>query len=119
MRNVAVAGDLVGRIDHNHALAKIVGEYTSDFPQHRRFADAWTPKKEGALARLDQVANDARGPIYRPSDPTGETDDASLAITNRADSVERAFDSSAVITAKIAQLSDYPFNIGLADLSIA
>ena len=51
MGDVAVAGDLVGRVDDDDALVHVVGEHPRDLSQHRRLAHAGSPQQQRALAR--------------------------------------------------------------------
>src|SRR5919197_207417 len=61
MRDVAVASDLVRRVDDNDALPELVREHARDLAQHRRLADARTTEEQDASSRFDDVADDVDG----------------------------------------------------------
>ena len=58
MRNVAVASDLVGGINHHHALAELRGENARSLAEHGGLTNAWAPHDQNRAAGLNVVAQD-------------------------------------------------------------
>ena len=56
--------------------------------------------EQDAAARVDDVADDGHGAEHGPADAAGDPDDASFAIADGRDSVQRALDAGAVVVAE-------------------
>ena len=99
MRNVAVAGDFVRRIDDDDALA-IFGENARALAQHRRLADARAAQQANRFAAAQDVEQDVDRAVNGAADAAGEPDDLSGAIANRADPMQRLLDAGAIVRAE-------------------
>ena len=106
MRDIAIAGDLVGGVDHDDTLAEIVGEHPGDLAEQGRLPDAGAAEQQDALPGLHHVADDLHGPVHRTTDAKRETDDLPGAVTDRADAVERALDARAVVPTELTDPGD-------------
>ena len=93
VRDVAVAGDLVRRVDDDDPLAEVVGEDAGGLAEHRRLADARPAHDQDRLPGLDEVVDDLDRPVDRPPDPAGQPDDLAVPVADRADPVERPLDA--------------------------
>ena len=82
VRNVAVAGDLIGRVNDHHPLVQLVGKHAGGFPQERGLSNAGATEEQHALAGLDEVAHDGDGAEDSAADPAGESDDLAGAIAD-------------------------------------
>ena len=71
VRDVAVAGDLVRRIDDNHPLLELVGQDAGHFAQQRRLTHAGLTQDKDARPALHEVADDVHRPEDRAADATG------------------------------------------------
>ena len=118
MRDVAVAGDLVGGIDDHDALAQFVGEDTGDFTQHGGLADAGLAEQEQAGAGFDEIADYLDSPVDGPASPAGEADDLAAAIAKGGYAVECVFDSGAIIVAEGADGLDDVLDVVTFDLPV-
>ena len=85
MRDVAVAGDLVRRVDDHDPLAEVVGEDAGDLAKHRRLTDARPAEDEDRLPRLGDVADDVDRPEHRATDAARQPDDLAGAVADGAD----------------------------------
>src|ERR1700676_2751699 len=99
MRHVAVAGNLVGRVDDDDAFA-IFGEHTRALAQHRRLADAGTAQQTNRFPAANHVEHDVDRAVHGAPDAAREAYDAPRAVADRADAVQRLFDAGAVVTAE-------------------
>ncbi len=115
MGNVAVAGDLVGRVDNHHALG--LGQDARRLAQHGRLADARPPEQQHALAAGDDVLDDVDRAVHGPADAAGQSDDARMAVADRRDAVQRAFDAGAVVGVELADARHDKFDILAGDLA--
>ena len=102
MRYVAIAGDLVGGVDDDHAPVGVVGQYSGDLAEHGRLSDAGFSEQKDALAGDDEVFDHADRSVNGASDPQRETDDLSGSIANGRDAVEGSLDACAVVFAEAA-----------------
>ncbi len=118
VRDVAVAGNLVGRIHDHDAFAHVVGEDACGLAQHRGLADPRAAQDQDRLSALDEVVDDLDRAVDRPADPAGEPDDLAGPIADRADPVERALDAGPVVVAKAADMLDHKVKIRLDDLAV-
>ncbi len=84
VRDVAVAGDLVRRVDDDDALAEVVGQDARGLAEHRGLADARPAHDQDRLPGLDEVPDDLDRPVDRPADPAGQADDLAVAVADRA-----------------------------------
>ena len=117
MRNVAVASDLVRGVNHHHTLAKFRGEDACRLAEHGGLTDTRSPHDQNRSARFDMVAQDLNGAEHRATDTAGEANDSIRSIANRRDAVQRSFDSSAVVTTKVADACDHPVQVFVGDLA--
>ena len=101
VRDVAVARDLVRRVDDHDTLAVLVGEDARHLAQHRRLAHAGPPQQEHAAPRLGQVVDDLDRAEHRPPDARGQPDDLAFAVADRRDAVQRPLDARAVVLPKV------------------
>ena len=97
MGDIAVAGDLVRRVDDDDALVHFVREEAGDLAQHRRLADAGPAEEQDALPFAHKVFDDADGAENGAADAAGQADDAPFAVTDARDAVQRALDAGAVV----------------------
>ena len=118
MRDVAVAGDLVGGVDDDHPLAQVVGEHARGLAQHRGLADAGATHDQDRLPGLDEVRDDLDGAVDRAPDPAGQPDDLAAAVADGADAVERPLDAGAVVVAEQADVLDHERDVGIVDLAV-
>src|SRR5690606_14829489 len=112
VRDVAVAADLVRRVDDDHALAEVVREEARRLSPLRRLADSGTAEEQDASAALDEVLHQVDRAEDRAADPEGQTDDVALAVAYRRDSMQRAFDAGAVVGAELADGRDDVIDVG-------
>ena len=99
MRDVAVAGNFVRRVDDHDALA-LFRQHARALAEHRGLADAGTPEQAHRLAAAQDVEQDVDRAVNRASDAARQTDDLAGAIANRADAVERLLDAGAIVGAE-------------------
>ena len=118
VRDVAVAGDLVGRVDDDDPLAEVVGEDAGRLAEHRRLADAGPAHDQDRLPGLDEVVDDLDRAVDGPPDPAGQPDDLAVPVADRADPVERPLDPGPVVVAERPDVVDDVGDVGLADLAI-
>ena len=118
VRDVAVAGDLVGRVDHDHALALLVGEHAGGLAEHRRLADAGPAHDQDRLPGLHEVRDDLDRPVDRAPDPAGQAHDLAAPVADRADAVERALDAGAVVVPEHPDVVDDVRDVRLRDLAL-
>ncbi|MNS39074.1 hypothetical protein D3C72_713430 [compost metagenome] len=102
VRDVAVAGDLVGRVDDDHALAELVGQHAGDLAELGGLADAGATHHQDRAAGFHQVADDVDGAQNGAAHAAGQADDAALAVADGRDAVERALDAGAVVAGERA-----------------
>ena len=112
MRNVAVASDLVRRVDDDDALAKLVGEQPRALAEHGRLADAGSTEQQDALAGDDDVANDLAGAGDCAACAHGQPDDAPRPVADRGDAMQRALDAGAVVVAELADVVGDVLQVG-------
>jgi hypothetical protein len=115
VRDVAVAADLVGGVNDHHPLAEVVGQHACRFAQQRRLTNSRTAHHQDAATGFDDVADDGHGAEDGPPDAAGDADDAPLAIANRGDAVQRAFDARAIVVAEGANALDDIVDVFLAN----
>ena len=118
VRDVAVAGDLVAGVDHDHALAEVVGQDAGHLAQHRRLADAGAPQQQDALPALDDVADDVDRAEDGAADAAGQPDHLAGPVPDGADAMQGALDAGAVVAAEGADVLDDVVDIGLDDLPV-
>lgn len=71
VRDVAISGYFVGRVDDDHTLSGIVGKHAGDLTEHGGLADAGPAKEEDALATGDEVFDDTNGAVDRAANAAG------------------------------------------------
>ena len=112
--DIAVAGDFVGGVDDDDALA-LMGEDAGDFAEEGGFADAGSSEQEDAGAGGDEVFDQGDGAADGAPDAHGETNDFASAVADAGDAVEGAGDAGAVVVAEFAELADDFFEFGGGD----
>jgi hypothetical protein len=116
--DIAVTGDLVRRIDHDDALAEVVGEHPGGLAQHRRLADARPPHDQDGFPGLDEVRDDLDRPIDGATDPQRQPDDLAVPVADRADPMERPLDPGAVVVSERADVIDDERDVRLGHLAV-
>ena len=101
VRDVPVAGDFVGRIDDDHALAGFVGQHSGDLPQHGGLADAGAAQQQYVLAAVGQVFDYLDGAEYRAPHPAGDAHHAAVAVADGRNAVQGALHPRPVVSAEI------------------
>ena len=113
--DVAVAGDLVGRVDDDHPLAQVVGENPRHLAQLGGFSDPRPPQDQQALAGFDQIAQQFDPAEHRPSHAQGQADDVTLAVAYSRNAVQGPLDAGAVVPAEFTDQRRDVGEILLAD----
>ncbi len=116
--DVAVAGDLVAGVDHDDALAHVVGEDAGRLAQHRGLADPRPAHDQDRLPGLDEVVDDLDRAVDRSPDPAGQPDDLAVAVADGADAVKRPLDPGPVVVAERADVVDDVGDVRLGDLAL-
>ena len=107
VRDVAVAGDLVGGVHDDDPLVEVVRQHARRLAQHRRLADARPAHDEHRLARTRRGRSiDLDGAEDRAPDAAGEADDLAAPVADGRDAVQRALDAGAVVLAERADVVD-------------
>jgi len=104
MGNIAVAGDLVRRVDNYDAL--LLRQDASSLTQHGGFANGRTSDQQDALAAKDNVLNDVDGAVNGAPHTTSQSYDGFVSIANGGDAMQRSFDSAAIICVETADSRD-------------
>ena len=117
VRDVAVPGDLVRRVDDHDALAVLVGEDARHLAQHRRLAHAGPSQQKDAAPGLREVVDDLDGAEDRPPDARGQPDDLAFAVADRRDAVQRPLDAGAVVLPKVADALRHQLEVLRGDLA--
>src|SRR5436305_8487408 len=97
VRDVAVARDLVGGINHYHALADLIGQYARALAQDRGLADARRADEQNASARFHQVFYNGNRAIDRAAYTACEANNVAPAIAYARYTVEGTLDTCAVV----------------------
>ena len=113
--DVAIAGDLVAGVDHDHAALQVIGQHPGDLAQGRGFAHPGPPHQQQRLARIQQVAHHRHRAVNGPAHPAGEANDLASAVANGADAMQGALDPGPVIAAKGPQLLNHGAQIPALD----
>jgi len=87
VRNITIAGNFIGGVNNDNPFLEVVGQHSGDLTEHGGLADAGTTQQQDALARLNQISNDLYRAKNSPPHAAGKTDDATLTIANRRDTV--------------------------------
>ena len=95
----------------------VVCQHARDLPEHGGLADSGLAQQQDALARHDEVFNDADGAVHGASDPQGQADGDSRAVANGGDSVKSALDTGTVVLAELADALDGVLDVFGRDLS--
>jgi hypothetical protein len=118
MGDVAVPGDLVRGVDHDDALAEVVGQDAGGLAEHRRLADARPAHDQDRLPGLDEVGDDLDRAVDRAADAAGEPDDLAVPVADRADPMERPLDPRPVVVAERPDVLHDVADIRLGDLPV-
>ena len=118
MRDIAVAGDLVGGVHDDDPLAQVVREHARGLAQHRGLADAGATHDQDRLPGLDEVRDDLDGAVHGPADAAGQPDDLAAAVADRADAMERPLDPRAVVVPEQPDVLDDERDVGVDDLAL-
>jgi hypothetical protein len=97
VRYIAIAGDLVGGIDHDDALCEIVRKDAGRFAQTRCLPDARRAEEQNTHAALEQVAYGFNGAEHCAPDAQRKSHHAPLPIANGRHAVQRAGNAGAVV----------------------
>ena len=106
VRNIAVAGDFVGGIDDDHALARFVGEDAGNLAQHGGLADAGASQQEDVLAAVGQILDYLDGAEYGAPNAAGDAHHVSPAVTDGRDAVQGPLHAGAIVVAEIPDAGD-------------
>src|SRR5207249_4129832 len=106
MRDVAIAGDLVGRVHDDDALFQLVRQDARRLAQHGGLANTGPTEKENAASTLDDVLDDCHGSEDGAAHPKREADNATRSVPNRRDSVQGSFDARPIVIPKRADALD-------------
>src|SRR4029077_15823611 len=101
MRDVAIAADLVRRVDDHHTLAQLVREQPRALSQHRGLADTGPPEQQDALAADHYVSDDLAGAGDRAADAHRKARDAARAVAGDRPAVEGRFAPGEVVVAEL------------------
>ena len=104
VRDIAVAGNFVRRIDDHDALASLVGQNTGGLAEDRGLANAGSAQYQHALAGADQVFDQPDRPINGTTDPASQPHGFAGAVSQHGYPVESAFDPSPVVVAKMSNM---------------
>src|SRR5450759_142092 len=118
VRNIAVAGDLVGSVHHHDAFAVVVGQDAGGLAQHRRLADAGAAHDQDRLPGLHEVVDDLYRAVDRSTDAKGQADDLPRPIADGADAMERPLDAGPVVLTEDTDVIDDIGEVGLGDLAL-
>ncbi len=99
VRNVAVARDLIRRIDDDDALA-LLREHARTLAQHRRLADAGPSQQADRLTAAQNVEQNVDRSVNRATDAASEPDDLSGTVADGADTMQGLFDAGPIIGAE-------------------
>ena len=118
MRDVAVAGDLVARIDDDDALAEVVGQHAGRLAQHRGLADAGPAHDQDGFPDLDEVVDDVDRAVHGAPDAAGQPDDLAGPVADGADPVERPLDAGPVVVTEQPDVLHDVGDVGVVDLAL-
>src|SRR5262245_7237709 len=102
VRNVPVAGDLVGGIDDYDSLLQIIRQNPGRFAQQRGLAHARPSHQENALAGFHKVPNYVDGSINGAPYSASETDNLANSITHCGDSMKGPLASGSIVPGETA-----------------
>ena len=97
VRNIAVTGDFVGRIDDDDALVHLVRQHPRGLAEQGGLADPGPSQQQQRLAAFDDVAQDGDRAEQGAPDPAGQPDDGPGAVADGRDAVQGALDAGAVV----------------------
>src|SRR3984893_16589079 len=116
VRYVAVAGDLVRRVDDDHALAAFVRKDAGALTQHSCLPDTRRAEQQDRLPADHDVFDDVDGSRDRASHTAGQPDHLARAIAYRADAVQGPFDARPVVVAEVTDALDHVFDVRVPDV---
>ena len=117
MGNIPVAADLVGGIDHDHAV--LFSQDTRCLAQKRGLAHARLAQEQDALSGLEEIPDDVDRSVHRPSHAQGQADDVPAAVANAGNSMQRTLDPSPIVGGELAELSDDVVDLSLSYFALA
>ncbi len=100
VRHIAVAADLIGRVDNDHAPA--FRQDARGLAQQGGLAHARLAEDENAFAALDDVLDDFDGAVDGAPDAQRQPDDVAAPVADGRDAVQRALDAGAVVRVELA-----------------
>jgi hypothetical protein len=100
VRNIAVAGDLIGCVDNHNALVQLIGKHSGRFPQESGLAHTGTTEEQHTLAGLNQITHDGDRAEHSATNSAGEADNLPRTIADSGDAVKRSLDASPIVPAK-------------------
>ncbi len=103
VRDVAITGDLIARVDHNNAPLQLIRKHPSDLTQRRCLAHTRAPHQQQGLPSIQKVPHHGNGAEHGSPHPAGQTDHVALTIAYRADPVKRSFNSRTVIATELTE----------------
>ena len=109
--DIAVAGDFVARVHHDHPFGDLVGEDAGGLPEEGGLADPRPPNQQDALPRLDDIPHDVDRAEHRPADAAGQPDDLADPVADRRDPVQRSLDPGAVVFPERADPADHVLHV--------
>ncbi len=116
MRHIAVAANLVGGVDDDHAL--LLGQDASGLAQQSGLAHAGPAQQQQALAAVDDVLDDVASAIHGAAHAAGEAHHLAAPVADAADAVERALHAGAVVGVKVADAGDGVVQVSAGDFVI-
>ena len=99
MRHIAVAADLVGGIDNDHAPG--FRQDARGLTQQGGLAHARLAEDEDALARFDDVLDDVDGAVDGAPDAQRQPHDVPAPVADGGDAVQCALDAGAVVRVEL------------------
>mmetsp|Transcript_2519 Transcript_2519/g.5651 ORF Transcript_2519/g.5651 Transcript_2519/m.5651 type:complete len:500 (+) Transcript_2519:372-1871(+) len=102
VRDVAVAADLVGRVDDHHALAQLVRQHPGHLADHRGLAHARPAQEQDGLRGPQQVRHHVDVARHGAPHAARQPHDLAPAVADARDAVQRALDAGAVVAAELA-----------------
>ena len=111
VRDVAVAGDLVGGVHNDDALFELVGQHPRHFAQLGGLAASGLAQHQDGLAGLDHVPDNINGPVNGPPDAASQADDAALTIADGRDAVQSTLDAGPIVLAERADARGHEVNV--------
>jgi hypothetical protein len=112
--DVAVAGNLIGGVDDDHAAS--FGGEPGRLAQDGRLPDTGSAEEENGAARTNLIGDDLSGTRDRPPDATGEANDHAGAISDGANPVQGATNPGPVVAAEATDAALHGGEVVAGDL---